>query len=126
MDNKRNANVPLPDNREARFRCFRNALRNWNFEGYIVLKPRVEEWLRTELPEYPWREIRRQLYEHVEKGGAIDEQVERRPEYVHYGFHYDLRLGMGNRNVYFETVLLCENADDPDDPQIIIVSVHDV
>jgi hypothetical protein len=117
---------PLPDDPEVRLRAYRNALRNWKFEGYIVHKRRVEEWLRNELPEYSWREICRELYQYVDNGGEIDEQQERRPEYAHYEFHYDLRLRIGGRHLYFETVLLCEDADEPDDPMIEVVNVHDV
>ena len=118
--------MALPDDREARLRCYKNALRNWNFRGYVQFKPIVEEWLANELPGYSLREVVRELHAHVEAGGAIDEQKERRPEYVSYEFHYDLRVKFGERRVYFETVLLCEDADDPDDPQIQVVSVRDV
>jgi hypothetical protein len=58
--------------------------------------------------------------------GSIDEQVEKRPEYVSFGFHYDLRLKIDDRLIYVETVLFCDDADNPDDPRILIVSVHDV
>ena len=107
----------LPESREERLRCYRNAFRNFNFDGYVVPKRRVEEWLRKELPEFPWRKVRRELYQFVENGGEIDEQVERRPEYTHYEFHYDLRVDLGGRQVYFETVLECKDPSDPDDPQ---------
>jgi hypothetical protein len=33
---------------------------------------------------------------------------------------------ISGRLIYFETVLLCEDASDPDDPQIEVVNVHDV
>jgi hypothetical protein len=82
--------------------------------------------LRKELPEYSWREVRRELLRYVEAGGEIDEQSERRPDFAHYEFHYDMRVKIGGRHVYFETVLECENPDDPDDPKIVVVSVHDV
>ena len=117
--------MALPDDREERLRCYRNALRNWNFEGYVRFKPRVVEWLANELG-LRWREIARELYRHVEEGGAIDEQKEQRPDYVHYEFHYDLRVKIGDRRVYFETVLSCEDGVGPDDPWIEVVSVHDV
>ena len=103
-----------------------NALRNWNFRGYVRFKPLVEEWLANELPGYTLREVARQLHGHVEAGGEIDEQKERRPEYADFEFHYDLRVKIDDRRVYFETVLLCEDADDPDDPVIVVVSVHNV
>jgi hypothetical protein len=113
----------LPEDREARLRCYRKALGQWPANGFVVPKRRVEEWLRIELPRYSWRELHRELHEHVANGGKIDEQVETRPEYAHYEFHYDLRVKIGGRHLYFETVLF---ADDPDDPTIVVVNVHDV
>ena len=118
--------MTLPDDQEGRLRCYKNALRNWNFRGYVTFKPLVEEWLANELPGLSLREVACELYQHVEGGGGIDEQPERRPEYAFYEFHFDLRVTIGGRRIYFETVLLCEDADDPDDPQIEVVSVHDV
>ena len=116
----------LPEEPEARLRCYRNALQNWSFRGYVSIKPVAQEWLAREFSDYPLREIARELHRYVEAGGEIDEQKERRPEYVSYEFHYDLRVRIGQRVVYFETVLLCDDANDPDDPQILVVSVHDV
>jgi hypothetical protein len=78
------------------------------------------------LVDYSLRDIRRLLHDFVDQGGEIDEQVERRPEYTHYEFHYDLRVPIGGRRIFFETVLMCDAAAHPDDPQIIVVSVHDV
>jgi hypothetical protein len=72
------------------------------------------------------RAISQTLYQYVEAGGEIDEQKENRAEYVSFEFHYDLRVNIDARHVYFETVLLCDDADDPDDPVIVVVSVHDV
>ena len=117
--------MTLPDNREGRLRCYRNALRNWKFRGYVRFKERAQNWLRNEL-EFEQREVARLLHEHAERGGEIDEQKERRPEYAHYQFHYDLRVKIGDRQVYFETLLFCNDPDDPDDPYIVVVSVHDV
>jgi hypothetical protein len=118
--------VTPPEDQKARLRCFRNALRNWKFRGYVRFKPRVEEWLKKELPELTLLEIARELHLYVEGGGEIDEQEERRPEWDDYEFHHDLRVPIGGRRIYFETLLFCEDADDPDDPVIEVVSVHDV
>jgi hypothetical protein len=115
----------LPGDREVRLRCYRNALRNWKVDGYVNFKA-IQQWLVRELVDYPLREIRRELHDYVDQGGAIDEQRERRPEYVDYEFHYDLRVKIGARRVYFETVLMCDDADDPNDPKILVVSLHDV
>jgi hypothetical protein len=118
--------VGLPEDRETRLRCYRNALQNWNFKGYVFFKPLVEEWLANELPNYKLREVAQELHRYVKAGGEIDEQKETRPEFVSYDFHYDLRVKFGDRRLYFETVLLCEDPEDPDDPQIQVVSVRDV
>ncbi len=120
----------LPEDREARMRCYRNALRNWNFDGYVRFKRVADEWLANEFPESSERERRRSiarvLCEHVENGGQVDEQKETRAEYSHYEFHFDLRVMVDERRIYFETILLCDDPDDPDDPVIEVVSVHDV
>src|SRR5438552_18553005 len=117
----------LPEDQEGRLRCFRNALRNWNFEGYVRFKPLAARWVAAELPGLSLREVARELHLHVEAGGEIDEQPERRPEYAHYQFHYDLRATIGERRVSRETVLnVLKDPDDPDDPSILVVNVHDV
>jgi hypothetical protein len=118
--------VALPDDRDARLRCYRNALRNWKVGGYVEFKKIAARWVLQELPDYSRRDIRRLLFEFVDQGGVIDEQPERRSEYTQYEFHYDLRVRIGGRAIYFETVLMCDDPDDPDDPIIIVVSVHDV
>jgi hypothetical protein len=94
--------VALPDNQAERLQCFRNALRNWNYEGYVRFRPLAQDWLRSNLAEYAEREIGWELFEFVQRGGMIDEQEERRAEYVSFGFHYDLRMTIGGRGVYFE------------------------
>ena len=118
--------MPLPESAIDRLRCFRNALANWKTTDYVRFRERVEAWLRTEVPQRSLFEIRRLLHEFVANGGAIDEQVERRPEYVSYEFHYDLRLIIDNRLVYFEMILHCDDPNDPDDPFLVVVSAHDV
>lgn len=116
--------MALPDDQEGRLRCYRCALRNWNFRGYVQFKPRVEEDLTNLLPGLSLLEIAHELHRYVEAGGKVDEQKERRPDYVSYEYHFDLRVEIGGRLVYFETILLAEDPDDPDDPVIQIVSVH--
>jgi hypothetical protein len=124
--------VNLPDDQEGRLRCFKTVLRNEanrlvaRDPDYVVFKKRAQEWLGRELPEHTLRAICRILHEFVAGGGAIDEQAEARPEYAHYGFHFDLRVSIGERRVYIETVLEFEDADDEDDLTIVVVNVHDV
>jgi hypothetical protein len=117
----------LPDDPAIRLRCYRNALSNWNFEGYVKFEERpAQAWLKSELPNHTLRGIAEQMYQYVKSGGVIDEQPETRPEYTSYEYHYDLRVSIGARRIYFETILICEDPDDPDDPFIVVVNVHDV
>jgi hypothetical protein len=124
--------VILPDDQEGRKRCYRNILRNEASRlvardpDYVVFKRRAHEWLGRELPEHTLKAICRILHEYVQGDGEIDEQVERRLEYAHYRFHFDLRIRIGGRHVYFETVLEFEDADDEDDLTIVVVNAKDV
>lgn len=124
--------VDLPDDPETRRRLFKIVLRNEVVRhaaanpDYVLFKRQAHEWIRNELAEYSLLEICRLLHQHVAAGGAIDEQPERRPEYVHYLFHFDLRLSIGGRRIYFETVLEFEDAADEDELTIIVVNIHDV
>lgn len=115
----------LPENQSDRLRCYRNALGNWKYDDFIRFKKRALLWLRNELA-CDLREIRHCLYEHVKGGGTIDEQPERRPEWDDHEFHYDLRVLINGRMIYFETLLYVEDPNDPDDPYVEVVNVHDV
>jgi hypothetical protein len=97
-------------------------LNNYRYEGYLTWKTTALEWLGRELGGFPYRLFNEWLYQHVEAGGEIDQVPERRPEWNDRDFHYDLRLTVAGRRLYVETVLL---DDDPDDPLIQIVSIHD-
>ena len=68
------------------------------------------------------RQIARLMCAYVQAGGEIDRVPERRPEWNDRPFHYDLRIPIGGRLVYIETILL---DDDPDDPTIRVVNIHD-
>ena len=46
-------------------------------------------------------------------------------QYTSFEFHYDLRVLIGGRLIYFETVLLCIDPNNPDDPRIEVVNIHD-
>jgi hypothetical protein len=117
--------VALPEDPKDRLRCYRNALKNWKYEGYLQFKERVGLWLRKEFPGRTLEAIQKLLFEYVDGGGVIDEQVESRPEYVSYEFHFDLRVKIDDRLLYFETILICKKPNDPDDPRIEVVNVHD-
>jgi len=62
------------------------------------------------------------MFDHVANGGEIDQVPERRPEWNQYDYHYDLRISIASRLCYIETLLL---DDDPKDPTIYVVSIHD-
>lgn len=116
---------PLTD--PERSRCFLNALANWRYDGYIVFAKDAVRWLGAELPDYPFKELRRLLYEHVQANGCacVDEQVETREGWRdQHPFHHDIRMRIDGRLVYFEMRLIYRNPDDPDDPLIRVVNAH--
>ena len=118
--------MALPEDPNDRLRCYRNAFRNWKYQGYVEFKRRALEGMKGKISGRGVLEIRRLLFEFVNGGGKIDEQVETRPEYLGDEFHYDLRVKIDDRLLYFETILRSDNPDDPDDPRIEVVNVHDV
>lgn len=63
------------------------------------------------------------MAEHVASDGKIDQVPETRPEYLHWGFHYDLRIAVGDRQVYIETVL--DQERDLEDCTVWVVNMHD-
>lgn len=93
------------------------------FSGYVTWKPRAAEWVRQNVPNLTLQGMAERLLEYVESGGEIDQVRETRDEWSEFKFHYDLRVPFGDRRLYVETVLLSE---DPDDPEIQVVNVHDV
>jgi hypothetical protein len=56
-------------------------------------------------------------------GGTIDQERETRAEWSGWPFHYDFRLAIAGRQIYVEKIL---QDDDPRDPTVHIVSIHDV
>jgi hypothetical protein len=74
------------------------------------------------------REIAHELHKFAEGGGKINEKAETRAlecaDDAAQPFRYELRVTINDCRVYFETVLICEDLDDPDDPRIEVVSVH--
>jgi hypothetical protein len=106
----------------AALALYKETLSYWRYRGYIVWKQVAREWLDLELPTYTAELFNELMHEYVASGGEVHQVVERRPEYVAYRFHYDLRLPMSGRRVYIETVLI---EDDQPDPTIRVVSIHD-
>ena len=101
---------------------YRAALANWRYTGYVKWKDGARDWIRRELEDMPVRAIAEQMYNHVAAGGEIDQVRERRPEWNDRDFHYDLRIEIGGRALDIETLLL---DDDPKDPTLFVVSIHD-
>jgi len=63
------------------------------------------------------------MHDFLQRREVIDQQPETRPEWSAWPFHYDFRVSLAGRDVYIETIL---QDDDPKDPTIHIVSIHDV
>lgn len=80
------------------------------------------DWLGQNLPGMSLRDIARWMHDHVQAGGAIDAVRELRPEWKDRDFHYDFRLPAAGKLLFIETILV---DDDPTDPTIHIVSMHD-
>ena len=93
------------------------------FSDYIVWKRLPQEWLAREFPNFTLRAMNEAMQRYVASGGVIDQVEERRPEFLSWRFHYDLRLPMSNRRIYIETVF--RQAEDIDDCVIFVVNVHD-
>ncbi len=111
---------PLGDPETRRRYC--EALSRWKCEGYVVWKPGVEERLSSCLPEYTKRAVSEAMAEYVRRGGEIDQQPEIREQWSEqYDYHYDLRIRIGGKLIYIETVF----PDWEDDPSILVVNIHD-
>ncbi len=102
---------------------FRHALREWNCTGYITWKSVAHEWVEKNLEGLTTRALGEEMSRHVGAGGEIDEVKESRPEWSDRQFHYDFRIPIEGRLLYIETILI---EDDPDDPIVHVVSIHDV
>jgi hypothetical protein len=108
-----------------RLKCYLNALSNWRYTGYVQLTDFAEREFKRLGLGIEVRELQRLLAEFVERGGEIDQVEETRPEWRDWDYHYDLRLTISGRKLYVETRLLYRDANDPDDPVIIVVNIHD-
>ena len=103
--------------------CFEAVLSNWNYTGYVEWRDEPKRWLLRNMPALSEKKLAQLMWDHLQSGGEIDQVVERRPEWTIYDYHYDFRLEIAGHCIYVETVL-----DDhrPDDPNIQVVSIHDV
>jgi hypothetical protein len=113
--------APLSDTRilTAFKRAVEEGLR---FAGYVTWRPQAQEWIRRELPNLTLKGIAELMYQHLDSGGEIDQVKETREQWLDFKFHYDFRLTISGRPIYVETVLLNE---DPDDPEIQVVNIHE-
>src|SRR4051812_32713361 len=90
-------------------------LENWKYTDYVTAKPLALDWMSNNLPGLSLKDVAKAMYDHCRLGGVIDQIPERRPEYMAWPFHYDLRLQLAGKQVYIETIL---QDDDPKDPTI--------
>jgi predicted TIM-barrel fold metal-dependent hydrolase len=116
--------APLTD--PTRLKAYKNALANWNFNGYIQfeLTETAYAWVKRELGNISLKEFRRLMHEYVAAGGEIDEVRETRPEWSDYEFHYDLRFTIQDKPVYIETRLNYKMPLLLDESTILVVSIH--
>jgi len=117
--------APLSD--PERLLAYKDALSNWAFSGYVEfdLTEQSHDWIRSELSNLPLRDLAELMHQHVESGGVIDEVRETRPEWSgEHEYHYDLRLSVQGKQVYLETRLSFAPPFVPDNPWILVVSIH--
>jgi hypothetical protein len=101
---------------------FNTVLAEWNCTGYVTAKEVARHWIAENLGGLSLKAVAKAMHDFVAAGGVIDQVTETRPEWNMWPFHYDFRLSLSGRDVYIETVL---QDDDPSDPTIEIVSIHD-
>lgn len=109
---------------QAALDCYKRVLTDLgHVTGYIQWKSLPFDWLYENLPNVGVRLVHQLMRDHVVSGGEIHQVEEKRPLWIAWRFHYDLRLPISNRRVYIETVL--DQADDPEDCTIWVVNMHD-
>jgi hypothetical protein len=102
--------------------AIRGVLDNWHVTDYVTWKSVVRDWVGEYLPRHSLKDLARLMHDHVAAGGEIDQVRERRPEWNDRDYHYDFRIPVAGRLIYLETLLI---DDDPTDPTLHIVSIHD-
>ncbi len=113
-----------------RLAAYLDALGNWNVEGYVrfELNEPSHRWIERNLGSLQYRDIKQLMHDYVViKGGEIDEVAEK-PDWVErygYEFHHDLRFTIQGVPVFIETRLKYRPPFTADEPEIIVVSVHD-
>jgi hypothetical protein len=107
-----------------KLRCYKNALSNWNYTGYVTFDKLADEWIRRELDGYSQKRFAEIMFDFVQAGGEIDQVVEGRPQWSMHSHHYDLRPTVEGQRLYVETRLIYKDPNDPDDPMIHVVNIH--
>jgi hypothetical protein len=111
-----------------RLAAYKDALRNWDITGFIEfrLTEQADRWIRRELGNVTYKDIKRRMFEHVKAGGKIDEVRETRPQWSDESeFHHDLRLTIHDKQVYVETVLQYRLPVSVGESWIRVVNVHE-
>jgi hypothetical protein len=127
QDVQRNCKCP-PLTDPDRLKAFKDALRNWEFTGYITfqLTEQAGRWIRQTFGNITLKEISRLMHEYVAAGGEIDEVVEQRTQWRDlYEYHHDLRFEIQGVRVYIETRLIYRLPINIDDTSIIVVNIHE-
>lgn len=101
---------------------FQKVLAEWKYTGYVTAKEVARHWITNHLGGLDLKAVARAMHQFLANGGVIDQVKETRPEWSAWPFHYDFRLLLAGKDIYIETVM---QDDDPTDPTIEIVSIHD-
>jgi hypothetical protein len=101
---------------------FQAVLANWNYTGYVTAKELALKWIADNLGGLTLKDVAKAMCQFCQEGGVPDQVRETREEYSIWPFHYDFRLPLAGRTVYLEVIL---QDDDPKDPTIHLVSIHD-
>jgi hypothetical protein len=101
------------------------ALREWNWSGAIIYKPRADAWIRANLRGCTQATLSELLYRHeIVNGGEIDEVVENNEEYrKEHEYHHDIRPPFRGKTLYVETCLCYDPFDPKVEPTILVVNV---
>lgn len=89
---------------------------------YIQWEDGALRRLSEHLPGVGIRLIHELMHDHAASGRKIDQVEEKRPEYIGWRFHYDLRLPVSGQRFYIETVL--DDHPDIEDCVIHVVNIH--
>jgi hypothetical protein len=114
---------PMPPLTDAAILAqFGAVLANWNYTGYVTAKDVALDWIANNLRGLTLKDVALGMNDFLQRGAAIDQVPETRPEWSRWPFPYDFRVQLAGREVYLESIL---QDDDPNDPTIHIVSIHD-